>query len=537
LRAVPDQSVETLRSQLRDRGYLSHGIERWFALDPWRSRTFWVELMIVAAKAAALVAAFGALATTAVVVIRNYPLTVVEIVALFALYAAGWAAVTFALVVAIGLLIKIRPELAVETPRSLLGISIAAAALLLALLAVWWYGFPGAALPVEIAAVVGLAGLLFVVATIVISAALLSFSIHELQRIPTIHQKPRTIPIAVAAVALAGGLLGLAYATPAADANPPAQIVTSPVAVKLALVAVDGLTEEIVRSRADIASQFRVVTPAAPVGGGSASERWASIGTGVPTQLHRVRAIAGVRLAGGRHVLQSVSNHDALLLKVAPAIGVAVPQPLPPTVRKRDFVWESLARRGVPSIAVNWWTAEDSQNGALTSIAQESVFANAQSDPVRIDEIASARLLSGMDKTDPQFATVYLPGLDVILNRQRSGLASSLRVLDNVGKTITALRQRGYEVVLAGQAGEGQSGRGVVASTIALANPRSLMDVAPTVLETMGFPASTEMSGIALAGTEHPARIVSYGSRVGGESATRLTQEYYESLRSLGYIR
>ena len=46
--AVSD--VDDLRSQLRDRGYLSQGIERWFALDPWSSPAFWVELSIVAAK-------------------------------------------------------------------------------------------------------------------------------------------------------------------------------------------------------------------------------------------------------------------------------------------------------------------------------------------------------------------------------------------------------------------------------------------------------------------------------------------------------
>ena len=67
-------SVDDLRWQLRERGYLSHGIERWFALDPWRSRAFWVELTIVAAKAAILIGAFALLPLVAIM-----------------LFAASWA--------------------------------------------------------------------------------------------------------------------------------------------------------------------------------------------------------------------------------------------------------------------------------------------------------------------------------------------------------------------------------------------------------------------------------------------------------------
>ena len=69
---MPDPSVDLLRQQLRDRGYLSHGIERWFALDPWSSRTFWLELAIVALKAALVVALFGILPPTAVMLFRLF---------------------------------------------------------------------------------------------------------------------------------------------------------------------------------------------------------------------------------------------------------------------------------------------------------------------------------------------------------------------------------------------------------------------------------------------------------------------------------
>ena len=42
----------------------------------------------------------------------------------------------------------------------------------------------------------------FLIATIAVSAALLSFSIYELQRIPAIHQKPRGVPMTIAAAIL-----------------------------------------------------------------------------------------------------------------------------------------------------------------------------------------------------------------------------------------------------------------------------------------------------------------------------------------------
>src|SRR5437764_4150246 len=86
---VPAEAVEQLRAQLRDRGYLTHGIERWFALDPWSSRAFWTELAVVAAKAAALIAVFAALPPVAVMLARNHPLSAAETLLMTLLYGAA----------------------------------------------------------------------------------------------------------------------------------------------------------------------------------------------------------------------------------------------------------------------------------------------------------------------------------------------------------------------------------------------------------------------------------------------------------------
>jgi hypothetical protein len=521
--------VESLREQLRQRGYLSYGIERWFALDPWSSRAFWAELATVAAKAAVLIAVFAALPCVAIMIVRNHPLSAIETMEMYVLYAVAWAAIAFLIVVAVALLMKLRPELAIDTSRGLLVVSIVTSVLMLVPLVVWWYEFDIKPSTMEILAGGAFAVILFIVSSIVVSAALLSFTIYELKRIPAIHQKPRTIPLSAAAAVLIALLLVPAYAIPERSAAPPLQVATTPMQRHVALVAVDGLSDAIVRSRPDLAGEFRSVTPVSPIGGSSTTERWASVGTGVPASLHGVRAVEGVQLAGGSHILQSVSHADVVLRHAGRRL------PLPPTIRRRDFVWEVFAGRGVPSLAVNWWTAPDLRSGALTSVGQESIFAAAHGDALAVDSGATRRLLAEAGSGHPQFATVYLPALDVILNRTAADpaarVAMSIRALDGVLALVRELRRRGYDVLLIGMPGESQSGRAVIAATFPL-DATSAFDVAPELCNLAGFPASNEMPGRSVA-----PRIASYGNRVRGEATLKMNEEYYQSLRSLGYIR
>src|SRR5205085_243425 len=202
LRIPPVSDVETLRNQLRERGYLGLGIERWFALDPWSSRAFWLELITVSLKGATLVALVGVLPLVAVMLFRNHPLSVSETFLITLMYGAAWLVVAFASLVGVALLFKSRPQLAVDTPRALLAISFAAAGALTFAAAFWWYRFDAAPSTAELAAGIALMALFFVVASIVVSAAMLSFSIYELQRVPAIHQKPRGVPMSIAAAVL-----------------------------------------------------------------------------------------------------------------------------------------------------------------------------------------------------------------------------------------------------------------------------------------------------------------------------------------------
>lgn len=537
MRAVSE--VDSLRQQLKDRGYLTHGIERWFALDPWSSRAFWLELTLVALKAAILIAAFGALPMTAVMLFRNVPLGAMETLGLFVSYGLAWLVASFAFVVVIALILKIRPALPIDTPRALLAISFAASALLVAPIAIWWYRFDTDA--TELAVGVPLMVLFFLMASIVVSAALLSFSIYELHRIPAIHQKRRGVPMLVAAAVLIALLFVPAYADRERSAPDP-MVVTTPTSTRIALIAVDGLTHEILQSRPDLARAFPSAAAVSNLPGDSTTERWASLGTGVRTEAHGVRAIEGVRFRGGSHILQRISRGDFVLMQLAPLLGIARREPLPPTVRRRDYVWEIVAARGLPSVAVNWWATADAQIAALHSIGPESIFGGAKGDPLRVDAAASARFLSSLDERKPRLATVYLPALDVVLNRleldQSTQLAQSLRALDGLGRTVAAVRARGYEVVLTGMPGDRQRGSAVIASTLPMQKATSEFDVAPTLLDLLGFPLSAEMPGHSLASKLVEPRIATYGNRTSAAGApAQLNDEYYENLKSLGYIR
>jgi hypothetical protein len=450
--------------------------------------------------------------------------------------------------IAVALILKLLPTIVIDTPRALLAISFAAASLLAAPVALWWYRFPAAPGWPELLTGIAAMAAFFLIATIAISAALLSFSIYELQRVPLIHQKPRGIPMTMAASVLIALLFLPTFAAQdSRTAAPPIQVVTSPGTGRVALVAVDGLTWDIYRARPDLARAAPSSYAVASLRGGSTTERWASLGTGVKTYLHGVRAVDGVRLRGGAHLLQSVSPRDFVLRDLAEAIGLARLEPLPPTVRRRDFVWEIFAARGVPSVAVNWWTSADARLGALDSIGQTSIFAlpaGARLSPsdfaLRVDGEASKRLLVAVDAEQARFATVYLPALDIVLNRLTIGpsekLTASVHALDGLVATIAALRARGFDVIVAGMPGDNQRDQAVLASTLTLAPSTTPFDVAPTLCSLIGFPPSNEMSGRTLVGSE-PPRIATYGARVTTGSLVKVDEEYYENLRSLGYIR
>src|SRR5205814_2698083 len=187
----------------------------------------------------------------------------------------------------------------------LLGISFAASAMMTAAIAIWWSQFGSGPALLELISGLMLIVAFFLVATIVISAALLSFSIYEFKRVPAIHQRSRGVPMSIAAAILTALLFLPAYAAQERrSAGAPIQVVTLPSKAHIAFIAVDGLTWELATTRGFGGG------PIPPMVEKSTTERWASVGTGVPAQLHGVHAVEGVRFRSGGHLVQSLSNAD-----------------------------------------------------------------------------------------------------------------------------------------------------------------------------------------------------------------------------------
>ncbi|HXI11401.1 MAG TPA: hypothetical protein VNM92_01985 [Thermoanaerobaculia bacterium] len=543
------QAVDDLREQLRELGYLSRGLERWFALDPWSSRTFWSELLAVALKAATLIAPFAAAPLAAVTMLRNNPDTL-QSALIFLLYLVAGFAVTLSLVIVTGLLLKSRAGMTIDSPGSLLPISMAPAALLLGVVVAWWSGFPAPPSRGEALLLLALLFLLFSVASIIFSAAFLAFSIHEVQRIPSLHQRSRIVPIAVAGTIVIGALFySLSGIRQPAEPASPAQIVVEPTSVRLALIAVDGLTKELVQAREEFANRLPHRAWGPSFAGHSAAERWASIGTGTGEQQHRVRSIEGVVLAGSNTPLQTISAHDWVLRWLAPHIELGELVPLPPAVRRRDYVWEIFASRGISSLSVNWWSTDDVVSSSFRSVGQRTIFSGfpgATTPPQElarlIDSKASSILDSHIALVQPRFVTAYFPALDIVVNRLEldatERLTGSVRVLDQLAESVQSLSRSGYLVMVVGLPGEGQRGSFIVSSNFPLATEHATpFDVAPTVADLFGFPASEEMAGRSLLPGSRQNRIESFGPRNEPARQTRSNDQYYENLRSLGYIR
>ena len=544
---MPDPSIEELRGRLKELGYLTHGLERWFALDPWSSRTFWQELFAVAAKAATLVALFVAMPMIAAMQLRNGMLPLREAAAFSLAYLVFGFAAALVLVLLAALALKIRAAAAIEHPLILTLSSLLLAAVVAGGTGVWWIGFDGRPREIEVIAIPLLILLQIVVSAIVFSAALLSFSIHETRRIPAVARRSRSWPILIAGAILLGAIVGASRgASPGTRAEAPRQIAIVPSSARLALIAVDGLSGDLFTARPGLAEAFQVILPMDVPPASSAAEIWATIGTGTPPVLHGVHAVEGLRIAGGRRVVQAVSRFDPLRADLAERAGLVRKQPLPNTTRQRDYAWEILAARGVPAGSVNWWISSPAAARGIWSVGQDEVFSATAGLPpaeraLAIDAHASEAVLRAVDSAALRFVTLYLPGLDIALHRldlsDARRLAVSVAAIDRLAALVETLTSRGYQVLLAASPGEG-GGRGVLASTIPLEGTARPESIAPTILHRFGFPSSDEMPGESLLPGSKPERIPTVGSRRERERpSSEIDQEYYEALRSLGYVR
>lgn len=537
---VIETPVEELRDELRKLGYLHTGIERWFVPDSPHSRTFRGELLTVGAKSAVLMTPFVLLPLLIVMSLQNRRLNGLDLITIAALELPIVFSLAFAVTILVSLLIRLRPGAFVERQRLLLATAIGTSAILPTLLTAWWSQFDRDPAPFERLSFATCALALFGVGSYVLYAAFLSFSIHESGVIPTVRQGPRGRWILLLGTALLAFVIlpvAIGQTEPAGTAAEP--VVVAQTDARIAILGVDGLSFDLGSLvLAELPSRHALELPRHT----EPTELWATLATGTAPRLHGVHSIDGIVLEPSGNILQSVSRIDFPLRSIAPVLSLARRVALPPAVRERDYVWEVMASRGLPVTAINWWTA-GRENGALRSIPQEEVFRAARTRAqtpaelaLAVDREAARLLLASLN--DSRVASVYLPSLDVLRNRITLSAAGrekqSELALSNLASLVGELRRRGWIVMVAGA--DAKSGRGIVASTIPLAAETKAADIAPTLLDLAGFPRSREMSGESRLPNTRQEVIASFGDRE-NVGAVPTDAEYFENLRSLGYIK
>ena len=183
-------------------------------------------------------------------------------------------------------------------------------------------------------------------------------------------------------------------------------------------------------------------------------------------------------------------------------------------------------------------------------------------DSYLIDSFATDRLRDLLSDDQVGVGFVYLPGLDILRHRlagvPRSagdlGVFEVLRVLElyvaALDERLAPLlaSDRSHTVVVAdrGRTGETEgfvAVRGAAAEIACVGPAVGPLDLAPLILDLMGFPASAEMPGrtpsACLASTNGPpGQVATYGRLPRGDRGMSVDDpEILERLRSLGYLR
>ena len=232
----------------------------------------------------------------------------------------------------------------------------------------------------------------------------------------------------------------------------------------------------------------------------------------------------------------------------------------PETYERLKTRWPHI-RAQARSRATNHFSESDPKHGPALSDATKALL-------IRSGELDSTivYLADALDE-DFDLLVIYLPGLDIA---QQTLFGDSAPAPSQVDERVDALRryyryldvllatavatahQPGRSLFVITQPGRLHQGRGMLAllpSRSATSDEgASVLDIAPTILHTLGVPVARELEGRVIRSlfapefwASNPVRFVdSYGLR-GPASAPRagtpLDDEMIERLRSLGYLR
>jgi hypothetical protein len=552
-------SVERVREELRQLGYLDAGIDR-FALAGAGSASPLRACAVVAARlgpAGGLL--FGAAFTAAAALLepdrlrdpRDFVVLLVYIsfaatlatsaLALLAGLLAGW----------LGRRLERRPG-----PRLSRNVGLVLGAFGAAYLGLWWRSHAvEAPLGVQLALGAAALGLVLSLARFGSLAAVAVLSAGgTAERLPAARDARRHMAplVAAAVLLLAVGAAAAARLGEVEDTGP--DYAVRPTGLRVRVIGVDGLDAALALSmaaRGEMPELARRLPLSAHARLQPEPEQvpaivWTTVATGRGPEAHGVRG-SGTRLAGMRAPVSFLSPEGGVssaLAGAADVLRITRTEPPSAVLRSVKAFWNVASDKGLRVGIVNWWATWPAEplNGYVVSdrtflkvergaAPDREVYPPDAFDVVKallppaadrarrrdlFHAAAAARLRSGHPV---DLEAVYLPGLDIFTNQQMLESPADLgaldarlatireyyRFLDRLLGEMTEALGPDEMVVLVGDPGrfERRTTSGLLMLWGGAARPGDLgtvseRDVAPTVLHLVGLPVSRELTGAVL---------------------------------------
>lgn len=323
---------------------------------------------------------------------------------------------------------------------------------------------------------------------------------------------------------------------------------------------------------------------------------WTSLVTGLPSSEHGVAAVDAFRPLGVRTSLPRTGPSRGYWHHVARPLGLAEHRPLLESRRRAFTVWELAARGGAPVTAVNWWGTFPAQrlpgllltHGAYQLLDEEVPEAVAPEErleemerlrrAVRLsseiadrlaalpegaaDSVVSRALLPDQFyrqafrralEQKPRLAALYLAGPDLVAHDWRWGelalgdlVRAEIVAADRLLADALAASGRFDTVLVTVDPGRRNDlGRGRIllwrrggCSTTSRRPELAPRAVASAALRALGLPQSRRLPPppAECPWPPPPTHLDTFGERPTPTSLAAQSQEYLESLRSLGYL-
>ncbi len=615
---------DEVRGRLRERGYLQHGIERFFLKEMVSAASPLTAVMRTALKAAVLGAPLlGGILALATVAVNRPLLGAADGLVIWVWLAVLAAPVLFILdLSAAGILALLAGRRGALSGDGFLGGLLVGLPLLGYLVLVWWLRTPGFGLAADF---------LFAVSALAVAAAVGWFArfvsiagvIGSTGEVP-VRGRAGFAALTLVLLPLAAGLFLLPRAGGMQGDRPATEFTVDTVPYPLVFIGIDGLDGSLVQALAERGAVDRLlatmedgsVFPTHREPGKQPPEIWTSLLTGMPPEVHRVAAVDEDMLPG----VATPIRKGSAPLPLAAALGFLIPaRTMPATGVHRTVrtLWE-IAGLKQASAAVGWWAswpAQDNPAGGyvVTDRAFPKLLAEASGDrdtapaalfsrlaedhadqleeqeamflrwfgdlppgdevprllreSYLIDRFALTTIRTLLEDPEVRSGYVYLPGLDILRTRllgrtEAGGIAMIVQTEQALQRYVSwldqqigsGLRPAGQEILVL-VADPGRSATGGEEGFVLLRGPGIAsgcvgpvldpLQVAPLVLDLLGYPPSDELTGaspsVCLPGADRENRpaVRSYGRREQPTSGVTsdFDPELMERLRALGYIR